>query len=325
MSAEPVLVIRNFTKKYGELVAVRDLDLKIRKGEIFGLLGPNGAGKSTTIRTCLGLLHKTAGNIEIFGMDPHQNSSAIRRRIGYIPSDFGLYPGMTVRSYLNHFRALVDIRSPKKMEALAERLDLDLDRKTHELSRGNRQKVGIVQALMGNPDLIIMDEPTTGLDPLMQKEFYRLLRGMREKGLTVFMSSHILAEVEEVCDRVAIIKNGELVVVENISNLQDKMGKVLEVDFREEVDPDIFLLDGVSDLIYENNRLTLTVSANLDRVIKAVSDHCIVNMNLMTFSLEELFLKYYGDDVVDHRDCGDVGGKGTEDGKDFEDGKGGEK
>ena len=299
MSAELVLVIRNLTKKYGELVAVLNLDLEIQKGEIFGLLGPNGAGKSTTIRTCLGLLHKSGGEIKIFGMDSCRDSTKIRKRTSYLPSDFGLYPGMTVRSYLNHFRALVDIRSAAKMLNVAERLDLDLDRKTHELSRGNRQKVGIVQAFMAEPDLIIMDEPTTGLDPLMQREFYRLLREERKKGTTIFMSSHILAEVEEVCDRVAIIKKGKLVVVENISTLHDKMGKVLEVDFRGEVDPNVFRLDGVSDLIHEDNRITLTVSANLDQIIKVVSDYEIVNMNLKTFSLEELFLKYYGDDNGD--------------------------
>lgn len=288
-----VVEIKKLTKNYGDLVAVKELELNIEKGEIFGLLGPNGAGKSTTLRTCLGLLQKTQGEIKIFGMDSHTDSGPIRKRTGYIPSDFGLIPNIKVKTFLKHLLALSNYRSEKKMKELSERMDLDLSRKTHELSKGNKQKVGIIQAFMADQELVIMDEPTTGLDPLMQKEFYKLLREERESGKTFFMSSHILAEVEEVCDRGAIIKKGELVVVENISSLQKKMGKILEVHFRGPVNIDDFRLDGVSDLKHDNGKITLTVMKNLDHVIKKVGEHDIVNMSLNTYSLEELFLRYY--------------------------------
>jgi ABC-2 type transport system ATP-binding protein len=290
-----VLEIRKLTKNYGDLVAVKELELNIKKGEIFGLLGPNGAGKSTTLRTCLGLLQKTAGHISIFGLDSHKDSPLIRKRTGYIPSDFGLIPNIKVKVFLKHLLALSSHSSDKKMIELAQKLDLDLNRKTHELSKGNRQKVGIIQAFMADQELVIMDEPTTGLDPLMQKEFYKLLREERDAGKTFFMSSHILAEVEEVCDRVAIIKEGELVVVENISSLQNKMGKVLEVHFRNPMDIEKFRIDGVTDLSQDNGKVTMTIISNLDQVIKKVGEHDIVNMSLKTYSLEELFLRYYSE------------------------------
>jgi len=189
------------------------------------------------------------------------------------------------------------------MESLAERLQLDLDRKTNELSKGNKLKVGIVQSLMADPDLIILDEPS-GLDPLMQQEFYHILREEKKQGKTVFMSSHNLAEVESVCDRVAIIRMGQLIVVEDIQVLQEKTGKVLEVEFRDSVTIDEFKLEGVSEIRQNNGRFILTIHKNLDNIIKAVSNHRILNMNLKTYSLEQLFLKYYTEEKVDERGDG---------------------
>jgi ABC-2 type transport system ATP-binding protein len=294
--SKKVVEIVKLIKKYGDLVAVNELDLDIHEGEIFGLLGPNGAGKSTTLRTCLGLLQKTSGDIRILGMDSHKESTLIRKRTGYIPSDFGLVSNIKVRTFLKHLLALSKCSSERKLIDLSERLDLDLTRKTHELSKGNKQKVGIIQAFMANQELVIMDEPTTGLDPLMQKEFYKLLRDEREAGKTFFMSSHILAEVEEVCDKVAIIKEGELVVVENITSLQNKMGKILEVHFRDPVNLDDFRFEGVTDLKQDNGKLTMTVMKDLDQVVKKVGEFDIVNMSLKTYSLEELFMRYYRDE-----------------------------
>ncbi len=290
---EKVIEIENLTKMYGEVVGVQDLDLKVYKGETMGFLGPNGAGKTTTMRSCLTLISKSAGEIKIFGLDSHRDAVAIRKRTGYLPGDFGLIPSVKVGSYLKYLLSLSRCDSTKKMLSMAERLDLDLERKTNELSKGNKQKVGVIQALMADQDLVVMDEPTQGLDPLVQQEFYRILREERARGKTVFMSSHVLAEVEMICDRVAIIRKGRLVVVEDIKMLQEKTGKVLEVEFRDPFSVDEFKFDGVSDIHRDDGRLTLTIHENLDSVIDAVSNHRILNMSLKTYNLEQLFLKYY--------------------------------
>jgi ABC-2 type transport system ATP-binding protein len=283
---------------YGKQVGIQDLDLDVYKGEIFGYLGPNGAGKTTTIRTCLDLLAKTTGEITIFDMDSHEDSTTIRKRVGYLPGDFGLFSGLKTRTVLRYLLSLSSVKSDKKMNELAERLELDLAKKTGDLSKGNRQKVGIVQAFMADQDLVILDEPTAGLDPLMQQEVYRLLREEKERGKTIFMSSHILAEVETVCDRVAIIKEGRLQVVEEVAALQEKLGKSLIVEFLRPVDPQEFAMNGVNSITMEDTTLSCIVTENLDEVIKKISNHRIVNMSLKTFPLEELFLKYYSGDEV---------------------------
>ncbi|MFO8132397.1 MAG: ABC transporter ATP-binding protein [Thermoplasmatota archaeon] len=291
-----VIKIDSLTKHYGDVVGVQNLSLDVRQGEIMGFLGPNGAGKTTTLRSCLALVSKTAGDITIFGMDSHRDAVAIRQRTGYLPGDFGLIPSVSTERYLRYLLSLSDCCSDDKMRSLADRLELNLQRHTNELSKGNRQKVGIIQALMADQDLVIMDEPTSGLDPLMQQEVYRILREEQEDGKTIFMSSHILAEAEQVCDRVAIIRNGRLEVVEEIQALQEKTGKILEVEFRDPVDLGELDLDGVTDLHREDGKIVLTIHENLDRVIKTVSSHKILNMQLYTYSLEQLFLKYYGKD-----------------------------
>jgi ABC-2 type transport system ATP-binding protein len=293
MTEEKVIEIENLTKMYGNHVGVKDLNLAVRKGEIMGFLGPNGAGKTTTMRSCLALLAKTEGEITIFGLDSHRDAVAIRKKTGYLPGEFGLISSVKVSSYLKYLLSLRGCGSTEKMVSLAERLELDLDRKTNELSKGNKLKVGIIQSLMAGPDLIIMDEPTSGLDPLMKQEFYRILREEKKQGKTVFMSSHILADVERVCDRVAIIRKGQVKVVEEIQALQEKTGKVLEVEFGDPFTIDEFKLEGVSEIRQDNGRITLTIHENLDGVIEAVSKHRILNMNLKTYSLEQLFLKYY--------------------------------
>ncbi len=292
-SMKEVIHTENLTKYYGKIRGIKDFTLTVNKGEIFGFLGPNGAGKTTTIRLCLGLIAKTSGSITIFGMDSHKDSVAIRKRVGYVPGDFGLIPNIKVKDYLKYLLSLSKYKSDGKMKELAERFDLDLNRKTHELSRGNKQKVGVVQAFMADQDLIILDEPTTGLDPLMQQEFYKLAKQEKENGKTIFMSSHILAEAEAVCDRVAIVKEGRLKIVEEIASLQKKTGKVLDVEFRGPVDVEEFRMPGVSEIKVDDNRLSLTINENLDSVIKAVATHKISNMSLKTYSLEQLFLQYY--------------------------------
>jgi ABC-2 type transport system ATP-binding protein len=309
---KPIIEIKNLTKKYGSLTAVDNIDLDVRKGEIFGFLGPNGAGKTTTIRVCLGLLSKTAGDVKIFGMDSHIDSTKIRAKTGYLPGDFGLIPNLKLKVLLNYLLSLSNCKSDQKMRDLAKRIDLDLTRKTHELSKGNRQKVGIVQAFMADQELIILDEPTGGLDPLVQQEFFKILAEAQGEGKTIFMSSHTLAEVEAVCDSVAIIREGKIKMLEKISKLQEMTGKELEVEFRHPMDPKEFDLPGVTNIQTEDNKIRLTVTENIDDIIKRVADHKIINMNLKTFSLEELFLKYYkNDEEVEPVSDSQRGGGGT--------------
>jgi ABC-2 type transport system ATP-binding protein len=293
--------ITNLTKKYGDFTAVKNLTLDIEEGEIFGLLGPNGAGKSTTIRCCLGLLSKTQGGIKLLGMDSHKDAIEIRRRTGYLPGEFGLIDGISTYSFLKYLLSLSNVKSDKKLKDVAKRFDLDLKKKTNELSKGNKQKVGVVQALMADQDLIIFDEPTGGLDPLMQQIFYEIIREEQAEGRTIFMSSHILAEVETVCDKVAIIKEAELILNEHISTLQDMTGKVLEVEFREKVPPSEFEIEGISQIEQDGKKLIMTITGNMDDVIKRVADHKVVNMNLQTYSLENLFLKYYSTGGVNNK------------------------
>jgi ABC-2 type transport system ATP-binding protein len=292
---EKVITIENLTKLYGKHVGVKGLNLSVYRGEIMGFLGPNGAGKTTTIRCCLDLIAKTEGRITILGFDSSRDAIAIRKRTGYLPGDFGL-PPVKVRSFLRYLLSLSACDSTKTMMELAERLDLNLERRTNELSKGNRVKVGIVQALMTDPELIIIDEPS-GLDPLIEREFQRILRGEKKRGKTVFLSSHDLAQVETVCDRVAIIKKGHLMVVERIQALREKTGKVLEVEFTDRFDLKKFEIEGVKDIQQENNRVTMTIHQNLNSIVQALSTQRIVNMSLKSYSLENLFLKYYSEEA----------------------------
>ncbi len=293
MGKNIVIDIKDLTKMYGDVVGIKNLDLKVYDGEIMGFLGPNGSGKTTTIRTCLGLLKKTGGDVNIFGMDSHEDSVNIRKRTGYLPGDFGLYNDLKVMTILRYLLSQSGVSGESSIKRLSELLELDLKRRYGDLSKGNRQKVGIVQAFMADQDLIILDEPTSGLDPLMQQKFYGLLREEKEKGKTIFMSSHILAEVEEVCDRAAIIRGGELQVVEDIHSLKEKMGKKLVIDFENGVEQDIFDMEGVEDVKIDGRTATMIVTSNLDEVIKKVSQQNIINMSLETFSLDQLFLTYY--------------------------------
>jgi len=294
-NTDVAMEIENLTKMYGSQVGVKNLNLAVHRGEIMGFLGPNGAGKTTTIRCCLDLIAKTEGRITILGLDSSKEAIAIRKRTGYLPGDFGLPPAK-VKSLLRYLLSLSGCHSTKKMKTLAERLSLDLERKTNELSKGNRVKVGIVQAIMTDPELIIIDEPS-GLDPIIELEFQRILRDEKRQGKTVFLSSHDLSEVETVCDRVAIIKRGQLRVVERIQALQEKTGKVLEVEFADRVDLKEFEINGVKDIQQDNNRVTMIIHQNLNSLVQALSGHRIINMSLKSYSLENLFLKYYSEEV----------------------------
>ncbi len=290
-----VIELDNLTKFYGDVVGIRDLSLDVHDGEVFGLLGPNGAGKTTTIRLILDFIRPTSGKISVFGLSPRSDGLAIRQRVGYLPGDFVTYDHMTggtVTEYFTHLRHA----EPVKLGELCERFKLDLTRKIGELSKGNKQKIGLVQAFMNDPDLLILDEPTAGLDPLLQHEFQEMIREEKEQGKTIFMSSHVMSEVEATCDRVGIIREGEMVTLDTVSHLTELSLWTVEVAFADPVDEHLFDgLIGVSVTSSADRGFTLSVSGDgsMDAVIKAASKHRVASFQSEHASLEDAFLKYY--------------------------------
>ena len=276
----------------------------MRPGEVFGFLGPNGAGKTTTIRVLLDLIRPTSGRALVLGRDSRRETLAIQKRSGYLPGELYLYPNLTGREtlrYLGNLRGGVDW---SYVAALAERLDCDLERKVADLSSGNKRKIGLIQAFMHRPELLILDEPTSGLDPLVQREFYRLLDEARDGGQTVFLSSHVLPEVQRVCDRVAFIREGELVAVENVAELMGKAVRELEVVFARPVPSSVFAaIPGVTGIVSDGDdaaMLRLTVTGSLDPVLKKLAEHPVLDLVSQVPDLEDVFMTFYageGDDA----------------------------
>jgi ABC-2 type transport system ATP-binding protein len=291
----------NLTKYYGDTPGIVDLNLEVMEGEVFGFLGPNGAGKSTTIRTLLDLLHPSSGSATILGFDSHEDSTEIHRRTGYLPGDLAMYENMTAREMLRYFSALRDMDTTARVEELAGRLELDLDRKIGSYSSGNRQKVGIVQAFMHDPELLILDEPSAGLDPLMQLEFYRMIDEARDAGRTVFLSSHILPEVERIADRVGIVRNSELVTVQRVDDLKAKARRHFQIVFAEPVAPQDFLgLDGVQSArsSHEGYGVDIVIEGPVDGLLGKAAEHRMENVISHEGELEEAFLAFYEDEPV---------------------------
>ncbi len=286
------------TKLYGKVVGIIDLDLEVEQGEVFGFLGPNAAGKTTTIRILFDLIRATRGSATVFGLDVHRDSPRIRERCGYVPSNLALYEDMSGDDYLTYFRNLRPGIDMAYFDALVQRLQIDLSRQIKGLSHGNRQKIGLVQAFMHRPDLIILDEPTIGLDPLMQQEFYNLLRETRSDGRTVFLSSHNLPEVEKVCNRAGIIRDGRLTKVEEVAALKKKALRSVEVEFEGEPPPMEILagLQEVSELRLEDHTLHFKVMGKIDPVVKVLARYEVVNFTSREPNLEEVFMAYYGGD-----------------------------
>jgi ABC-2 type transport system ATP-binding protein len=288
------VLTEKLTKRYGSRTGIDSLDLEVQTGEIFGFIGPNGSGKTTTIRLLLDLLHPTSGRAQVMGLDAHRDSVAVRRSAGYLPGDFGLDVRMTGRELLGHFARLRGMDGLGEAPRLAERLDIDLDLPMGRLSRGNRQKIGLVQALFHEPALLILDEPTTGLDPLVQDTFLQVLREARDEGRTVFLSSHILSEVERLCDRVAIVRGGKLAALETTESLLEKRRKRVTMVFAAPVEASLFAkLPGVSDLQVQGNAVTLRLHDGIDAVVKAAARHTLVDMTIVHPTLDEVFMGYY--------------------------------
>ena len=285
---------RGLTKRFGDLVAVNDLDLTVNTGEIFGFLGPNGAGKSTLIKMLLDQLRASSGSATVLGREIHKESLEIRRRIGYLPGDLALYPKLTGRQIINYFAGIRGGVDMAYVAELAERLDADLSKRVSEYSTGNRQKVGLIQAFMHKPELLILDEPNAGLDPLVQQTFQAMLREVRDSGRTVFLSSHTLSEVERVADRVGIIRHGKLVVVERIDELKRRAIRRLEFEFAEPVPADIFSgLGLVHDIEIDGDHARISYEGSVNPILRAAIAYEVINLYSRDADLEEIFLTYY--------------------------------
>lgn len=291
------LALHNLTKYYGPIRGIEDLSLEVHEGEIFGFLGPNGAGKSTTISLVLDFIRPTRGTATVLDMDSRADSVAIHREVGYLPGELAMYDKMTGGELLGYLAALRGVEADHEIHSLAERFDLDLDRKIRAYSSGNRQKVGLVQAFMHRPRLLILDEPTNGLDPIVQQEFYALLRETSEEGGTVFLSSHILPEVERITDRAAIIRRGRLMVVAEIEELKRQAQRRLELTFASAVDPSVFsTLDAVREVTSAGRTLTVTVAGAVDPVVKTAARYQVESVISHDGDLETAFLAYYSED-----------------------------
>ncbi|HEX7171956.1 MAG TPA: ABC transporter ATP-binding protein [Candidatus Limnocylindria bacterium] len=297
--SDAVISTRGLTKHYGTVEALTDLDLEVRPGEIFGFLGPNGAGKSTMIRTLLGFLHATRGSARVLGMDVATESVDIRRLTGYLPGGIALYDSMTGHQVLDYLVRLQG-RQPYRRALLVERLqmpDADLRRRVRDYSRGMRQKIGVIQALQHDPELAILDEPSEGLDPLMQQAFYGILTDLRAEGRTIFFSSHVLSEVERVCDRVAIIRHGRLMAVHEVRELLARRRRRVSIQWRGAA-PDPTTLPGLSDVVVDGDRLFGTLHGDVSEFVRAVASPSLEDLTIEPASLEEAFLEYYADDTT---------------------------
>jgi ABC-2 type transport system ATP-binding protein len=290
-----IIQTEQLTKSYGSHRGIIDIDLTVNEGEAFGFLGPNGAGKTTTIRTLLDHIRPTSGRATIFGIDTTADPVAIHRRLGYLPGEFALYDKLTGGQTIEYFANLRGGVDRAYQADLVKRLDIDTSRKFKEYSKGNKQKIGLIVALQHRPDLLMLDEPTSGLDPLVQQTFYEIIREAKAEGRTIFLSSHILSEVEKTCDRVAIIRDGRLVKVDRVEALRDLAHHQVELRFSGDVPVGAFAaLPGVSDVSTEDNLLRLRVSGSIAPVVREAANYELLDFVSREPSLEETFLAQYG-------------------------------
>ena len=290
-----VIETSGLTVYYGRHRGILDVDLTIEQGEVFGFLGPNGAGKTTTQRVLLDIIRPTSGKATIFGLDCQAQGVEIRKRIGYLPGELALYKNMKASQFFKMYEFLREQNGRKGYwRELAERLDLDTSRKIGNFSRGNKQKVGIVAAFMNKPDLLILDEPTGGLDPLVQQTVLEMVREAKADGRTIFFSSHILPEVQAVADRVGIIRDGQLVTTQRVEELVTQRVTRLHLTFAELPPAAAFQIDGVAELSRSERGVMLEVQENLPQVLTVAAQNNIQDIETINVSLEEIFLTYYG-------------------------------
>ena len=293
--SEQAIVLNELTKHYGKHRGINNLSFSVNQGEFFGFIGPNGAGKSTTIRTLMGLIRPTGGSASIFDLDCHSKASVIARDVGYLPSENSYYENMKVRELLQYTADLYGMDCKTKMKELADRLNLDLSRKIADLSLGNKKKVGIVSAIMTSPKLIIMDEPTSGLDPLIQQAFYDILKEENSRGATVFFSSHVLSEVQKLCDRVAILKEGQLIGIQAIKELRESGYKKVSLSAKEAIPRDFFDLSGIANYAETADKTSVSFmyNGNITAIIDKLHLLHLDDVLLEEPSLEEIFMHYY--------------------------------
>ena len=293
--SEQAIVLNELTKHYGKHRGINNLSFSVNQGEFFGFIGPNGAGKSTTIRTLMGLIRPTGGSASIFDLDCHSKASVIARDVGYLPSENSYYENMKVRELLQYTADLYGMDCKTKMKELADRLNLDLSRKIADLSLGNKKKVGIVSAIMTSPKLIIMDEPTSGLDPLIQQAFYDILKEENSRGATVFFSSHVLSEVQKLCDRVAILKEGQLIGIQSIKELRESGYKKVSLSAKEAIPRDFFDLSGIANYAETADKTSVSFmyNGNITAIIDKLHLLHLDDVLLEEPSLEEIIMHYY--------------------------------
>ena len=289
-----VIKTEGLSKNYGRRLGIAEVNIEVTTGEIFGYLGPNGAGKTTTIRVLLDFIRAEAGRAEIFGLDVRRRSLDIRRRIGFLPGEMHLYENLTCRDYLHFFANLRGGVIWAYVEELASRLNCQLSQSIHSLSKGNKRKIGLIQAFMHKPDLIILDEPTSGLDPIVRHEFFRLIEEARTQGQTVFFSSHNLPEVERVCDRVAIIRQGQIAATESIAALKARSLRNLEIHFSEDIDGRAFeAVEGLEITALDKRSLKGRIKGEMDALMKTAVRFRISDFSSQEPDLEEIFLAFY--------------------------------
>ena len=293
-----IIEVNNLTKTYGAARGISDVSFTVEQGEIFGFIGPNGAGKSTTIRTLLSLIHPTSGSATIFGKDIIKDAPEIKKDIGYLPSEVFYYDHMKVKDLLKYSASFYKKDCSKRIKELVEIMELDVNRKIDDLSLGNKKKVGIVQGLLHEPKLIILDEPTSGLDPLMQHKFFDLLEEENKKGATILFSSHILSEVQRLCDRVAIIKEGKIIKLEKMSTLNDNNYKKIHIETLDKVEEAHFMMEGVTDLVVDQHKVRFLFRGDLNTIMKKIAATSITNIAVEEPDLEEIFLHFYEKEEV---------------------------
>ena len=287
-----VIETSKLTKYYGKARGIIDISFQVEEGEVFGFIGPNGAGKSTTIRLLLSLIYPTGGSAKIFGKDVIKEGPEIRQDIGYLPSEIFYYERMKVIDLLKYSASFYKKDTTERMHELAEYMELDLNRRIEDLSYGNKKKVGIVQGLLHSPRLLLLDEPTLGLDPLMQRKFFSLIRQENARGVTVFFSSHILSEVQRLCSRVGIIKEGRIIEISDIRTLQQNNYKRIEVTVRD-LPPDYFALPGVTNLEATNGGVRFFFKGDIDGIVARISALDLIDVTIEEPTLEEIFMHYY--------------------------------
>ena len=294
-----VIAVNNLTKDYGNSKGVFDLSLDIKKGECFGFLGPNGAGKTTTIRNLMGFINSDKGSCTINGLDCRKNAADIQKSLGYIPGEIAFFDEMKGIDYLKFIASLRDLKDTSRMKELLEYFELDPNGKIKKMSKGMKQKIGLVAAFMHNPDVFILDEPTSGLDPLMQNKFVELIKSEQEKQKTILMSSHSFEEVEKTCERVGIIKNGKLVSTEYISELKDAHIKQYIITFENQADIEKFASNNKDVISVDGNEVIMKVKGTISPLLKRISEYEIAAIREKVLNLEDVFMHFYGGEKND--------------------------